>query len=144
MAFTASQKTLVYELLGLYQGGTYNWYDYNSWITGQITSAPFGNSVDFSTATSVLDDNITTIEASGDNREVRIGEILSAYNDISLQEIAIGKGGSCNTEGVRYNTKAHTDKLRDLLEQHVGLHVESEGIPGRPSMDSSNGIAVGR
>lgn len=145
MAFLEKEKTLIFELLGMFQGGTFDWFDYNAFITGQITSVPFGNQVDFATAKTVIDSNIADIVASGDGREARIKEILVEYDCISLQEIEIRTGGARDNAGIRYKTSSQELKLRDKLERHIGIHVALTGIPTSASRgDNGRSISLGR
>ena len=62
--FTNSEKTLLYELLGVFQITTYDWFEYITWPAGIVTSTPFGSQIDFSTATTRLEVIIAAIEAA--------------------------------------------------------------------------------
>ena len=127
MAFTAAQKTLMYEMLELFQGGTYDWYDYREW-NGVVTSVPFGTQISFSTATDRLDAILTAIEAGSDGRESRIGSILTEYSDISFNTEKITGGGVDSAPGVRWDSDGARRRLTSLLQLHLGIQVYKYGF----------------
>lgn len=150
MPFTAVQKTLTYEILGLFQGGTFDWYTYNDRITGEITSVPLANQVSFTVAAARLEVIFTAIEAAGDNREVRIGEILTEYSAISFDVTRIGPGGGGGAGGARYDPDVKRSHMKDLLERNLGIQIRQSGSPagtfGRIGSGGGGGrsISVGR
>lgn len=125
MVFVASQKTLAYELLGLFQGATFDWYQFNDRVTGEVTSVPLHNQINFTIATTRLEAIFTAITAAApaDNRETRIGEILTEYEAISLDLIEVGSGGGGGASGARYSTKKQIFHLRRLLWTHLGIRI---------------------
>lgn len=123
MAFTAAQKTLAHELLGLFEGSVYDWREYVDGITGETSSVPFGQTIDFTEATTLVAGRFTAIEAGSDNREARIGEILARYSDISLDTARLGPGGADSAPGVRWDPDNERDHLRGLLQAHLGFEL---------------------
>jgi hypothetical protein len=123
MSFSAAQKTLMYELLGLFQGATFDWFDYNDWTTGLITSVPIHQQLDFSTATTRMNAIIAAIEAGSDGRESRIGAVLTEYGNVSLDT------GRAHGE-FEYNPAEQRALLRNLLETHLGIRVRQTVMGG--------------
>lgn len=149
MAFTEAQKTLSYELLGLFQGSLFDWFDYNDRVTGVITSVPITNQIDFTVATARLEVIFTAIEASGDGREARIVSILTEYDDVSLDVTDVKDGGISGMAGVRYKWRSKIIRLKTLLETHLGIHVTaSDRLQGGQLADDfrrgGGSIPVGR
>ena len=109
--------------MGLFQGGTFDWYDYNDRVTGAITSVPIHEQIDFTIATDRLSTIIGNIEGGTDGREARIGTILTEYKDISLDVAKIREGGGGGASGARYDPERHRGHLRRLLMTHLGIRV---------------------
>ena len=130
MAFTAAQKTLMYEILGLFEGGTFDWYNYNDRVTGEITSVPMHNQISFTVATTRLEVVFTAIEGASDNRETRIGEILTEYDEIDFDVATIVVGGASGASGLRYNPDVKRAHLKDLLERNLGIQIRQLGSGG--------------
>lgn len=139
MAFTAPQKTLTYELLGMFEGNTYDWFWYRDREDTSIaSSAPVGNQVSFTVATDRLEAIFTAIENASDNREARIGEILVEYDDISLQKISVRTGGTNTAPGARFSTGGQMAHLKLLIETHLGFHIEASSGSTRGTANSRN------
>lgn len=143
VAFTDKNRTLISELLGVFQGVTFDWFDYNSSITGEVASVPFGQQIDFSTVATRLDEIIAVIETEVDGRKARVDEILTEYDCVSLQHNSIGPGGASGAAGFRYTTEAHEAKLKRKLEDVIGLRSVVRNIAGR-SDGSNTSMPVGR
>lgn len=131
MAFDAEQTTLIHEALGLFQGNTYDWYDYNDRITGAVTSVPIHNQIDFSTAITRLAEIIAAIVAGSDGREARIKEILVDYKCVSTDEVEVGFGGAANAQGLRFSTAKNRARHALLLQTHLGIRVRVIGGPAQ-------------
>ncbi len=127
MSFDEPQKTLIFELLDLFQGGTFDWVDYNTWVGGQVTSVPFKNQLDFALVTTLVTDTIAAIVASGDGREARIKTVIAEYDDISLDTIEVGAGGGGGASGARYSSSKQKRHLKQLLQRHMGIRVRMFG-----------------
>ncbi len=127
MAFAAEDKSLVNEMLGAFEGGTFDWYQYNDRITGEITSVPLHNQIDFVTVQTQLGVLFTAIEAASDNREQRIKDITAEYKDISFDVTRIGIGGGSGASGARYDPDEKRAHLKDLLERNLGLQIRQVG-----------------
>lgn len=121
--FSAANKTLMHELLGLFQGSTFDWYDYTDRVTGQITSVPIHSQIDFKKATDRLAVIITALELETDDRKNRIDTVLAEYSDISLDVAEIRSGGGSGASGARYSPERHRRHLRKLLMTHLGIRV---------------------
>lgn len=145
MTFTATQRTLAYELLGLFQGGTFDWYDYNDFTTGEIASVPITQQIDFTVAVTRVNAifaEITAAVGANEDRETRIGEVLSRYSLISLEDVRVKGGGTAGTPGARYSTDEHIAHLRKLLWTHMGVRVLVHNAPGQGG--GGRNIPVGR
>jgi len=144
MAFTDIQKTLIYELLGMFEGNTYDWFWYRDREDTSIASSiPVGNQVTFTLARDRLEAIFVSIAGATDNREIRIGEILTEYSDISLQKISVRTGGTNTAPGARYSTSGQIRHLKRLAETHLGFHIEASSGSTRGTSNSRN-IGVGR
>ena len=130
MAFTADQTNLIYEMLELFQGETFTWYDYRTWPATTSTSVPFGQEMDFSTATDALAAILTDIETNNatQNRETRIGEILTEYGRVEFSTVEIHSGGASGAPGVRYSAAHKRARLKKLLEIQLGFTTRKFGI----------------
>ena len=126
--FTEKEKTLMFEILSMYQGGTFDWFDYSSITTGEIASVPFGNQIDFTKANTVLNANIVAIEGASDGRQARLVEILAAYDKVSLDKLRVGPGGTSGSPGARFDTEEIEEKLRQKTMRNVGLSVVQNRI----------------
>lgn len=126
--FTEKEKTLMFEILNMYQGGTFDWFDYSSITTGEIASVPFSNQIDFTKANTALNTNITAIEGGSDGRQARLVEILDKYDTVSLQKMRIGPGGTSGSPGARLDTEEIEEKLRQKVMRNVGLSVVQNRI----------------
>ena len=139
VVFTGPQRTLLFELLGLFQGGTFDWIDYNTRVGGVLTSVPIQNRIDFDTAVSLVNSTMTTIEGlptATDDRQARIVAILDEYSEISLDTIEVGTGGGGGSAGARYSTRKQTRHLKRLLQTHLGIRVRAIGA-GQGSLDEA-------
>ena len=122
-SFTAAQKTLIYELLELFQGTTFDWYEYRTWPGGTVTSVPWAAQIDFALATTRLEAIITAIEASADGSQPRLVTILSEYSDVSTDVAVVAGGGASGASGARYNPARKRERLRRILKWHLGIDV---------------------
>ena len=105
-------------------------FTYNDRITGEITSTPFGQSISFTLATTRLNAIYTAIEGAGDNREVRIGEILTEYDDVDFEVATISLGGASGAAGLRFSPIEKRAHLKDLLERNLGIQIRMMDSPG--------------
>ena len=144
MAFTAAQKTLANELLGLFEGGTYQWFQYVDDKTGENTGVPWTEQISFAVANTAVTASFTAIEAAGDDRENRIGTILSEYDDISLDVMFIKGGGVAGVSGLRYDFRMKIARLKSLLEFHLGIQIRLASGTGPISDGGGRNIRVGR
>ena len=136
MAFTEPQKTLAYELLELFQGGTFDWFEYNDRIAGVSTSVPFTAQINFTVATTRLEAIFTAIEAGSDGREARIITILDEYECIALDTTSIKTGGGGGAAGARFNPFKGRRHLKKLLMINLGIRVRKIGL-GEGQLTSS-------
>ena len=125
MSFDAAQTTLIHELLEIFQGGTFDWFDYNDWVTGEITSVPLNSPMDLSVARDKLTDILAAIVAAAptDGREARIKEVLTEYGCVALNEITVGPGGTSAVPGARFSTSKQRTRLRELLQLNTGIRM---------------------
>lgn len=126
--FTQAQKTLIFELLELFQGTTYDWIDYNDRVTGVITSVPWKQQIDFTVATDRLAVILAAIEAASDGRYDRISTLLTEYNNVATDVATVGMGGGAGTAGARYSPRWKRNRLRELLQLHLGIQVRKVGF----------------
>jgi len=129
---TKAETTLLYEILGMYQIGTYDWYEYITWPGGVATSVPFGQQIDFSTANTRLDAIITAINAadSTDGRRERISAVLAEYSAISLDTARISSGGGAGQPGARYDPSEQRAHLKYMLETLLGFKLRKGALEG--------------
>jgi hypothetical protein len=141
---TKDEKTLIYELLGVFQGGTFDWYDYNDWTTGEIASVPIHEQVTFQKATDRLEAIIAAINAAdaADGRRARISEVLIDYAAMALETARIGPGGAGGAAGLEYSPTKKRERLRTVLQGHLGIRVAAGGRWMRG--DSGRAVAVAR
>jgi len=145
VGFLPSEKTLIYEALGLFQGVTYDWYNYAAWVTGSYGSVPIAQQVDFGVCCTRLEAILTAITAAAptDGRELRIKRILVEYDKIALTvPWSIESGGVEGAFGLRMNVRQGWQRFHDLLEGSLGIHVEIVESPW--SGGGSRSIKVGR
>lgn len=123
MVFTPEQKTLMNEMLGAFEGGTFDWFTYNDRVTGEITSVPFGNQITFAVVQTRLAAIFTAIEASTDGREARIVDITAEYKEIALDVVRVSIGGGGGAAGTRYDPDVKREHLKNLLERNLGIQI---------------------
>ena len=139
MAFTVDQKTLCYEILGLFEGGTFDWFEYRIKEDTSIASGtPLTNQVSFTLAVARLETIFTDIENGSDGREARIIAITVKYEPISLEQLDIRTGGTNTAPGARFSTRGMRALHRKQLETHLGIHVEASNT------GAGRNIRVGR
>ena len=137
MALLPAQKTLLHELLELFEGGKFDWFDYNARSSGELTSVPLANQISFAVVITRLD--AILIEIAADGREARIIKILNEYESVSLDTTRISIGGGGGASGARYDPAEKRAHLKDLLQLLLGLEIrrvderftESRSIPVR-------------
>lgn len=127
--WTDAQRTLIYELLGLFEGGTFTWVDYNERATGVPTSIPFVNQIDFTTATTRLETILTSLETITDGRQARIIVVLAAYLPVSLDTVQIKQGGGGGASGARYSSAKQRRRHKVVLMTLLGFRVSSSSPP---------------
>ena len=123
MPFSDKERTLAYNLLNLYQDGTFDWYDYTNITTGEVASVPFHQQIDFVTVKTRVDEILDDIdsESGNDGRLVVAQQILTAYEDIYTEDVEIRVGGTNTSPGVRYSTDSHEEKLRREFVKVMGV-----------------------
>ncbi len=126
--FTKEEKTSIFELLGLPQGGTLDWYDYSDLTTGLSTSVPIGQQIDFSLATNRLDAILTAIgdadDSGDDGRRIAITALINNYDQVNKDVATIGPGGAgLGAEGARYNPDQKRGHLRHLIQDILGFQL---------------------
>ena len=127
--WTDAQRTLIYEMLNLFEGGTFTWVDYNERATGVPTSTPFVNQIDFQTATTRLETILTTLETETSGRQARIIVVLAAYLPVSLDSVKIGMGGGGGAAGARYSSARQRGRQKTVLMTLLGFRVSSSSPP---------------
>lgn len=122
------QVTTIFEMLGMFEIGTFDWFQYNDRITGEITSVPLTNQVSFSQADTRLNAIITDIDAKTltDGRQSRVIDLVTEYDEISLDTTRIGPGGASGATGARYNPAEQRLHLKSLLETVLGFALRQE------------------
>jgi hypothetical protein len=125
--FTGEQRTLCFEMLGLPQGATLDWYDYNDWTTGAIASQPMTEQVNFRLARDRLNTILTQIEAldtAVDGRFQRVCDITADYKKYVFNRGAsIEEGGVAGVAGLRVDIDARLRNSCELLLKQLGIRV---------------------
>ena len=137
MALLPAQTTLLHELLELFEGGKFDWFDYNARSSGELTSVPLANQISFTVVITRLDAILVGIAADG--REARVIKLLKEYDRIAFDTTRIGIGGGGGASGARYDPEEKRAHLKDLLQLLLGLEIrrvderftESRSIPVR-------------
>jgi hypothetical protein len=124
-AFTTAEKTLIYEIMELMQGTTYTWVDYG--VHPTISSVPFSQELDFSTATTLVNTAIAAIEAASDGRQARLVTLLGEYNDVATDVATVQQGGGASTTGARYDPRHKRARLKAMIELHIGIAIRKRG-----------------
>ena len=126
MAFLPLEKNRVYELLGLFPGGTFDIYETAGQVISLPTySVPIYAQASFTAAQTTLEAIIVVIEAAADGREDAIREIITEYATFRLQRPwSIEGGGVEGASGLRMkNSYEHRNWLKHLLEVQLGYRV---------------------
>ena len=131
MAFTLKQKSLIHELLGLFEGGSFDWIDYSTRAGGVVTDVPTESNIDFSSTVTKVNTAITLVEtqftATTNERETLLKEILDEYSDIRLDTISVGGGGGGGASGARYSSARQIRHLRKMLWTVLGVRIRILG-----------------
>lgn len=127
MVISANERTLINEMLGAFEGGTFDWFQYNDRVTGEITSVPLTNQLSFSNVQTRLGTIFTAIEAASDDRETEVQAIVAEYKRIRFDVVRIGPGGGGGAAGARYDPTDKRAHMKDLLERNLGLQIRQTG-----------------
>lgn len=152
--FTGEQRTLCFEMLGLPQGATLDWFDYNDWTTGAIASTPMTQQINFSQAQSrlsVILDQIELLNTAVDGRFQRVCDITADYKKYVFNRGAsIEEGGVAGVAGLRVDIDARLRNSCELLLNQLGIRVavhnagqRGMGV-GQFGESSGRNIRVGR
>lgn len=132
MVISANQRSLANELLGMFEGKTFDWFEYSDREdTTIVSSTPLTNQIDFTKASARLTEIFDAIELAGDDRQTLIADILTEYNDIRL--IAPGRitvGGTNTAPGMRYSVRGQIAHLKKLLWTNLGFRIRVHGEGG--------------
>jgi hypothetical protein len=112
-------RQAIHECLGSYQSGSFDWYTYSDKVTGQVTSVPIHNNIDFSTAVNVLDGLLTAIDSAGDGRDARLVTLSQEWIDVSTSVLRIEKGGVAGASGAREDPEEARARIRSVVSQVV-------------------------
>lgn len=125
------QVTSINMILGMFEIGTFDWFTYNDRVTGEITSVPLANQVDFTTAQTRLNAIITDIDAQAtvDGRQARVISIITDYDRIQFDVVKIRSGGATGSPGARYDPDEKRFHLKQQLEIVLGFALRQENAP---------------